>query len=310
MPIEPSQFPRADLAAKIANATVQVVLGFRSSATKWTFQRLPMQQELQEEFRKHAEAAAVELRDERTGREYDPEWDLKSHEFSYVANSPAVGGNFFAKIEGFADLPEYRPGVRAKKPRVWVIVAQLDDGTIAHFGTGITSSAVLDRAKKLHRLVYSGEVFVGLDATVLTLRPQTDWIVWKDVMVVLNATKFHALFRDVPALVERVDDQLAEISQHVQIDGLKEMADRIKSFPAMAVKLSRIIDRGDMHTRSPDVLREYGQEYSIEVEWNGDRMVFDSSMERQWNILRLLDEAHTLGPVTGKHWDSASKVEV
>jgi hypothetical protein len=39
-------------------------------------------------------------------------------------------------------------------------------------------------------------------------------------------------------------------------------------------------------------------------------MVFDGSMERQWNILRLLDEAHTLGPVTGKHWDSASKVEV
>jgi hypothetical protein len=39
-------------------------------------------------------------------------------------------------------------------------------------------------------------------------------------------------------------------------------------------------------------------------------MVFDGSVEKQWNILRLLDEARTLGPVTGKHWDTSSKTEV
>lgn len=310
MPIDPSQFSRDDLATKLADATVQVVFGFKRSPTEWSFQRLPMQEDLQEEFRKHAEAAAVALRDDRTGRAYDPEWDLKENEFLYVSNSPPIGGDFFANIEDFANLPEYRPGARAKKPSVWVIVAQLSDGSIAHFGTGITASAVLDRAKKLHRLVYSGEVFVGLDTTVLTLRPQTDWIAWQGVMIVLNASKFHALFRDIPALVAMVDDHLAEIVKHVQIEGLEAMADRIKGFSAMAVKLSRIIDREDMHTRAPDVLRKYGQDYSIDVDWNGDRMVFDGSMEKQWNILRLLDEAHTLGPVTGKHWDSASKVEI
>jgi len=78
----------------------------------------------------------------------------------------------------------------------------------------------------------------------------------------------------------------------------------------MAVKLSRIIARADMHTKPPDVLRKYGNEYKIEVGWNGDRMVFEGTVERQWNILRLLDEARTLGPVTGKKWDSSSKTEV
>ncbi len=39
-------------------------------------------------------------------------------------------------------------------------------------------------------------------------------------------------------------------------------------------------------------------------------MVFNGSVEKQWNILRLLDEAHTLGPVTGKHWDTSTKTEV
>ncbi len=75
----------------------------------------------------------------------------------------------------------------------------------------------------------------------------------------------------------------------------------------MMVKLQGIIDRADMHTRSPDVLRKYADDYSIAIDWNGDRMIFDGSVEKQWNILRLLDEARTLGPVTGKHWDTSAR---
>jgi hypothetical protein len=41
-----------------------------------------------------------------------------------------------------------------------------------------------------------------------------------------------------------------------------------------------------------------------------DQMVWDGSVEKQSNVLRLLDETRTLGPVTGKHWESGSKVEV
>jgi hypothetical protein len=78
----------------------------------------------------------------------------------------------------------------------------------------------------------------------------------------------------------------------------------------MMVKLQRIIERADMHTRPPDQLRTYGRDYGIEVDWSGNRMVFDGSVEKQWNILRLLDEARTLGPVTGKHWETSSKVDV
>lgn len=87
-------------------------------------------------------------------------------------------------------------------------------------------------------------------------------------------------------------------------------AERIKGWPAMVVKLSRIIARADMHTRPAEVLRKYGQDYKIDVTWNEDRMVFDGAVDKQWNILRLLDEAHTLGPVTGKKWESSTKTEV
>jgi hypothetical protein len=127
---------------------------------------------------------------------------------------------------------------------------------------------------------------------------------------VLNKKNFHAMFRDIPALVAKVEEHVAAIRTHIEIDNADEFVARIKAYPSMMVKLQRIIERADMHTRPPDQLRNYGQEYGIAVDWNGDRMVFDGSVEKQWNILRLLDEARTLGPVTGKHWETPTKVEV
>lgn len=310
MALRPDQFPREELAAKTASATVQVVFGYKHSPTDWKFQRLPLYGDLQEVFRTRAEAAALDLRDNRVGRAYDPEWNLRDHEFFYVANDPSMGGNFFAEVAKLATLPEYQDKKRIRSPNVWVIAAQLDDDTIAYFGARITASAVLDRASKALRIVYREDRFDELDETVVSFKPAIDWIEWQRVMIVLNAGNFHAIFRDVPALVARVDSHLATITQHVGIDNLDALADRIKSYPAMAVKLSRIIDRTDMHTRPPSVLRDYGKEYGIEVAWDDDRMIFDGSVEKQWNILRLLDEARTLGPVTGKKWDTSSKIEV
>jgi hypothetical protein len=309
-PLVPSQFPRSDLATKVATATVQVVFAYRNSPTDWAFQLLPLHGDLPEAFRRRAQSAAEDLRDGRTGRAYDPEWDLKSVEFMYLSNQPQAGGNFFPQLSSFSNLPAFRERRRIRQPNAWVVIAQLDDGTIAYFGSRITRASVLERTSKALRVVYRDDAFDALDETVITFGAGFDWIVWQDIMIVLNATNFHSMFRDIPALVAKVDQHLQAITQHVGIDNLGALGDRIKTNPAMMVKLQRIIERSDMHTRPPAVLRQYAEDYSIAVDWNGDRMVFDGSVEKQWNVLRLLDEARTLGPVTGKHWDTSSKTEV
>jgi hypothetical protein len=310
LPIDPSNFPRSELADKLASATVQVLFGYRNSPTDWDFQRLPMQDALQEEFRKRAEASAVLLRDELAGRPYDPQWDLQPHEYFFLANDHPVGGNFFIKLARFADMPEFREKRRIRHPNAWVVVAQLDDDSLAYFGARITAKSVLVRDSRLVRIIYSDGRFDALDDTVVTFGASFDWICWKDVLTVLHKGNFHAMFRDVPALVAQVDANIASITAHVGIENVDDLLTRIKSYPAMMVKLQGIINRADMHTRPPDVLRKYAAEYNIAVDWNGDQLVFDGSIQKQWNILRLLDEAHTLGPITGKHWESSSKVQV
>lgn len=310
MPVSPDQFPRDELAAKMATATVQVVFAYKNSPTDWTFKRLPLHGGLQDAFRTRAETVAIELRDHRVGRAYDPEWQLNPHEFFYLSNNPPAGGNFFPQLPGFANLPEFEERRRVRSPNGWVVVAQLEGDTLALFGTRITASAVLRRNSPALRIVYRDNAFDVLDDTVVTLSPTSHWVVWQDVMIVLDKNNFHAMFRDIPALVAKVEEHVGAITQHVGIERVDDFVARIKTYPAMMVKLQRIIERADMHTRPPDVLRSYGLEYGIDVEWNGDQMVFDGSVEKQWNILRLLDEARTLGPVTGKHWETSSKVEV
>ena len=309
-PFEPSEFPRDDLATKLADATVQVVFGYKNSPTDWDFQRLRLHEGLPDQFRETALAAAENLRDERVGRDYDPEWDLKSDEFLYLSNDPPVGGDFFTQLPNFGTFTEFQERRRIRQPNIWLVIAQLSDDTLAYFGARITRSLVLERTSRLLRVVYRDEAFDALDETVITFRPSFDWIAWQDTLIVLNTKGFHGTFRDIPALVAKVDEHLSAVSEHVGIANLSDFAERIKSYPAMMVKLQRIVERADMHTRDPEVLRKYGQEYAIDVDWNGDQMVFDGSVEKQWNILRLLDEARTLGPVTGKHWDTSSKTEV
>jgi hypothetical protein len=308
--IDPKDFPRDDLETYTKTATVQVAFGYRNAATDWDFRRLPLHGTLQDDFRRQTEEAATDLEANRVGRSYDPQWELQSHEFFYLSNNPPPGGNFFSQLSGFAAFKDYEDKRRIRQPNALVVIAQFSDSSLAYFGRRITSKLVLERNSKILRLIYRDDAFDTLDDTVVTFGSGFDWVAWQDIMIVLDARGFHAMFRDIPALVAQVDANLASVTQHIGIKNFDAFAVRIKSMPGMMVKLQAIIDRADMHTRPAAVLRKYGNDFSIYVDWDGDDMVFDDSVEHQWNILRLLDEAHTLGPVTGKHWDSSSKVEV
>jgi hypothetical protein len=308
--LDPAKFPRKRLAKRLSDATVQVVFGYRNSATDWDFQRLPLHGDLQEDFRDWAEQAAIGLRDELTGRAYDPSWQLRAGEFFYVSNDPPVGGDFFPQLNKFVQLPPYKERKKIRQPNAWVVIAQLTDETLAFFGSRITAKSVLACDNRILRIVYADDGFDSLDSTVVTFGSDFDWVSWQGAMIVLDQKDFEHMFRDIPALQAKVDENLATVTAHIGVANLAEFSARVKSNPTMMVKLESIVSRADMHTRTPAELKKYAKDYGIPVDWVDDELVFDGSIEKQWSILRLLDEARTLGPVTGKHWDTSGKVQV
>lgn len=306
----PEQFPRSDLVDKMATATVQVVFGYRDSSVKYDFRRLQMQDPLPEHFRQRAERAAIDLRDNRTGRFYDPEWALTEDQFFYAElGTPPPGGDFFPQLQNFNNLQWFGTGRRVG-PKLYVVIAQLDDESVAYFGSRITARNMLERGRAI-RALFNGEVFDEVDDTIVTFRDDFDWIVWQDTLIVLDAGNFHAIFRDLPALIAKVDANLAAINHTFPVSNLSEFAARIKGNPMMVVKLAGIIDRGNMHTRSLNELKQYAADYNIDVSWTSDgKAIFDGDVAKQWNILRLLDEGNTLGPVTHTKYETSGKAAI
>ena len=105
-------------------------------------------------------------------------------------------------------------------------------------------------------------------------------------------------------------DHVSSISEVVGVINSDAMIARCQSSVAMASKVRRIAERGIHLTSSVEELKQYAQDYGIEVKWQGDELVFDGSLEGQWSILKLLDEDRTEGPVTHRHYESAAKREL
>jgi len=197
------------------------------------------------------------------------------------------------------------------KPSLYVVAVSTSSGS-ALFGRRTYQLSVLNRRSKLLRLSWNGEVFDELEDSFVTFARDFDWVVWKNAdgtMYVLNSGAFHAEFRDIKALRQAVEDNVLTIRSKIEIDNADEMIERCRVIVPMASKLKRVVEHGLLDTPVP-TLKKYGEDRGIDVTWNGDAMVYENTIEKQWNILKLLDEDHTVGPVTGRTYDSPAKREI
>ncbi len=182
----------------------------------------------------------------------------------------------------------------------------------AFFGRRMAQLKVLGRRSKLLKLTWDGEVFHELRQSVATFAPEFDWIVWKNVdgtMHVLDSKAFHAEFRDIAALRQAVADHVTTIRASVDIENADELIERCRQLVPMASKLRHAVEHGIVGSPVP-VLKQYAQQRRIDVQWHGDALVYENTIEKQWNILKLLDEDRTEGPVSGRTYESSAKRQV
>jgi hypothetical protein len=302
-------FDRASFADLVsANETaVQVVFAWKQDAgQRYRVERVQMTGDLPARFKTRAIGTAVELRDQRVPREYDPEWPLGVNECFELDNEPPIGGDLFQQLDGFGGLPWFQMK-RRRVPNLYVAVAQLPDDSNAFFGSRITERSVL-RSGVL-RAIWGEDTFSALDQTVVTFPEDHDWVGWRDRLMILDERNFHAVFRDVPALQAAIEGHVAEIVAAIPIINEAAFVERCRGNVAMMTKLRRVAEN-QLYLEPVERLRDYAQEYNIEVQWNGDSLIFDGALDQQWNILKLLDEAGTLGPVSGKKYEVAAKIEI
>jgi hypothetical protein len=303
------EFERDALVDLVATAgiPIQIVFAWKEvDGRRYRVERVQMAGDLPARFKDRTIATAEELRDQRVPRDYDPEWPLGINECFELANDPPVGGDLFEQLDGFGGLPWFDMK-RRRVPNLYVTVAQLPDESNAFFGSRITARSVL-RSGGL-RAVWGDDTFSSLDQTVVTFPEGHDWVGWRNRLMILDEKGFHAVFRDVPALQNAVEEHVAEIVAAIPIVNQAAFSERCRGNVAMMTKLKRVAEN-QLYLQPVERLREYAREYHIEVQWDGSSLVFDGALDKQWNILKLLDEAGTLGPVSGKKYEVAAKVEI
>lgn len=288
-------------------AAAHLTLAWRPEPGSYTVHRVDIDDGLSAEFLEYAQTATGDLARERVEIAYDPEWPLKESEYFALRGDQIPGGNLFPDLADFLSLPRFEKKA-LRKPRLYTVAVQAEGGT-ALFGKRMAYLKQLGRRKGKFSVTWDGSTFNELEVTVATFSTSFDWIFWDEVLYVLDAKNFHAEFRDQEALREAVQSHVEEITAKIEIIGAEDFAERCKRSVPLASKLQSVARNG-IWEKPVAELKAYAAERAIPVEWDGDALVFDGSIERQSAILKLLDEDRTHGPVSGRTYDTAAKQAV
>jgi Domain of unknown function (DUF4868) len=305
------RFPasRQILASAISSndARASLLLGWRTEAPNFRIELVELDAELSNHFLDLARAEAAKLAQKLTV-EYDPEWILRDNQYSELSAESLPSTNLFAQLADFVNLDSFTRR-NLTKPHLYVVAAQIN-GRVAYFGKSMTRLRVLKKTKGKFSAVWDGSTFNALTDNVATFSESFDWVYWDESLFIIDEKGFHDQFRDIHEIQIAVEGHVLAIGRKLGIVNEEKFIQRCQSNVPMASKLRRVAERGIHLTHSVDELRQYAIEWDIPVEWDGDKLVFDESLAGQWNILILLDEDRTEGPVSHRKYESASKREI
>lgn len=304
---EPQRTDRTQLREAVAepDSSASLLLAWKPSST-YTVKQVEVDHVVSAEFLALARDSAADLAG-RIPVDYDPEWPLKDHEYFVLAGDEVPTPVLFETLDDFANLPSFDKK-HLTKPRLYLVAVQTPSGN-AIFGKRMAYLQVLGRKRGVFSAVWDGSTFNALEDSVATFSRRFDWVMWHHRLYILDAGDFHAEFRDTRALQRAVADHVEAISKIIPIEGKDEFTKRCQASVPMASKLKRVAEQGIQGSPIDD-LKSYADEYKIPVEWKGDSLVFDGSLERQWAILKLLDEDRTEGPVSKRHYEAAAKRQI
>lgn len=289
------------------DAKAHLILAWRPNPPGYKLELVELEETVSATFLGHARTSAAQLV-EREQLNYDPEWPLRSHEYFELTKDELPGGNLFVDLDDFQNLETFKKQ-QLTKARLYVVAVQTTDGC-AFFGKRMAYLKVLKQTRGTFAVVWDGSTFNALTDSVATFSTEFDWVYWQERLYVLDAGGFHGEFRDGAALKSAVAANVTSIGQRLVIQNADKMTERCQASVPMASKLKRVAESGMHLTSTIEQLKGYGVKYSINVQWNGDELVFDGSLEAQWAILKLLDEDRTEGPLSHRHYESAAKREV
>ncbi len=269
---------------------------------------------LEDDFRAIAREAADSLRlnqapvayaaTERPPESKYPVLDQTADEASWALLRPQLLAAL-AEASNYAVLPD--ADLSKARPLFYVIACHQDSDVVL-FGRATEPRNVPKKSMRISAVFRDG-VLHKLEEELVLFDSKIDWIFWKDAFYIINVPAFERVFIDRQRLIGQVTTNIAAVTQTLTVVGQADLATRCAGNLNMAVKLQRIISRGEYKKWSVAQLKSYSQKYQPAIQWQGDAVVFDGSLGHQWDILKMLDEAWFTAELSQEHFEATSKIE-
>lgn len=143
-----------------------------------------------------------------------------------------------------------------------------------------------------------------LSEPVFSFDRSIDFVVTSDGIAVLKANSFDRLFRDMPAILERIPDWLHEVSAHLPIDdaALAELGERCEKDSRLRRRLQAIHDRGHLANVTLKDVRKEAERQGLDP----NEVVRDGRLAVEGvdipTLLKLLNEDLMTGGLSGSRF--------
>jgi hypothetical protein len=163
------------------------------------------------------------------------------------------------------------------------------------------------RAGRIFALL--GHTLSRIGGPVFGLDDHFDLIVSDDGVVALRQDYFELLFRETPALQQRIPEWVEVIEQHLPLagDGAQRLAERAATDGRLRRRLRSIAERGHLASVTIDRIRKHLREAGLPEErfLDGDRLIYDDSSP--FALIYLLNEDYFQGGLTDAPFRSDRK---
>lgn len=261
-----------------------------------------------------ADAALKPARDARL-RKFDPLYkpDADEIQWARLDDVPAVA----LAVDRYANLSPLAPFDPAddgykRRLRYWVAAVTAADRRQAFFFRSFSASAELQR-KRGAALVSRNGTFTRVDERIFLFDAFVDGFVFGEYVFVLRHVEFRRVFDQLDVVRRRAERAARDLGAKVPIANADDFVKACSSQAAMAEKVLAIrrrdyFDRLSYSMLEP-VIREFNLGIPTRVEDGATQLVFESSPEQRWRILKLVDDDYLRSAMTDHRYEVNSKTD-
>ena len=218
------------------------------------------------------------------------------------------------KLHDFATAPPINlKTLKDSLPSFYVFVCYMPTEEVVLFGRRLNRMN-LARHGAMRLVVGNEGTLKSFEKELIIFDSQIDWVYARSEFLVLKPEQLEAAFVDRERLLRRTRENARTINEKVPIANFAEFEQRCVDVPGMQTRLARIVSSPEWRAWQPDVdaLKGYSVRYGNVVDWDNStgKITFDGHPRRQWNILKLLDQAFYTGELTHTQYEATGKQSV